>query len=233
VASIQRDWMVQYFRGGAVGDGILAMTEMFVDRAQQAERREEFDPANLGAMRNTGVGARTATAIGEGYESPAEGVDVVPSHAQLGPVEVYEALLRAYLAGVTDVDPDMFTKESQRIFASSMPSAAAVRNMGKLWSRCRVHSVRVKDDYAVVAFELDETRRCPPKLLQREDGKWKFDLPAIRHMFLNDFENRWMMRDDDTSPYRFAFRDWRFRRSTGSVEDIPLLWPLQEGAADR
>lgn len=60
--------------------------------------------------------------------------------------------------------------------------------------------------------------------------QWEFDLPAIRRMITNDFENRWMMRDDPKSPYRFAFSDWRFRPGKGSVDGATLF--VKEGAAD-
>ncbi len=232
VSYVQRNWTVQYFKGNQIKAGILAMTELFITRAQEAERGQAFDPANLGAGKTTGAGAATQARLGQGYESDqiqANTQDVIPASQNLSPLEVYNALIKSYMAGITAIDPDMFTAESRKLFAHSTPSAAQNKNMGKKYSFCMIHSVKENGDYAVVSLALEGSgRECGPMFFKKEDGKWKFDVPGIAYMIIYDFENRWMLRNDPRNPYMFAFQDWNFRSGKGSG-GTPMLWPLKEG----
>jgi len=126
------------------------------------------------------------------------------------PEEAVDALLEMLAESRMVYDPLLFTKESVELFAKIPMPPAAVRTMYTSYSSCVVDAVKIAEQVAVVRFRPKD-RKCGPFLFLKEDGRWKFDLIAIRNLITYDFQNEWGLKRDGSEAYHFAFTDWNMR----------------------
>lgn len=211
VSYIERNMMVPYFQGGQVAEGIMAATELFVNRAQESGEGLPFDAAKMPSY-TTGAGAVAKARLAEPLapQRPAEPGATVAGPAELSPQQGVALLMEMLARKEMIYDPLLFTKDSIAVFSRMPMPPAAVDTMRRTYAACAVDAEKIAGDYAVVRFR-PEDRRCGPFFFRREDGRWKFDLISIRQIIIYDFQNRWMLKREDMAPYAFAFADWDMR----------------------
>jgi uncharacterized protein len=209
VAYLEQRQMVPFFRAARVADGIVAMTELIVARAQEAAAGAAFDPA-VAASFSLGGGASTAARIGAGPDRTW-----AQDRSQVAPGATPEATVSAYLAAMAARNgrPDLavYSRESRQMLASWTMTPAQMDSMVRTYRGCPGGDVRYSDsgDLAVIRY-TPAARQCAPWFLRREGGRWTLDLAAAGRIIRFNHRNQWRMPDPDGHPYAFAFADWRF-----------------------
>ena len=220
VSYIERNMMVPYFKADMLATGIMAATEMFVTRAQQAELGIDFDALKM-ANFTTGAGAVTDAHIGVGVpQTNTERGSAIAADKQLLPREAYDTLLAMLAKGQMIYDPLLYTQPSIDLFSKMPMPPAAISNMYNSYKTCQVDAVKTAGPLAVLRFRPQD-RKCGPMFFLLEEGRWKFDLLSIRDLVIYDFQNNWGLKKQGAAPYLFAFEDWEM--SDGKKYLVPRL----------
>ena len=211
IAYIEERQMVPFFRRNRVADGILATTELIVQRIQDEKKSGGFED-QLAVAGSAGGGAAVAARIGAGAENRAAGGR--PSATAIAADrDSPSATVKAYLEAMSDrnADPDLeiYTRNTRRMLADWTMTAGQMDNLARIYRRCRVDAVRTSGRYAVVRYGIED-RACAPFFLQHESSAWRLDLTMMQGSIRFGRNNAWRLVPGADHPYAFAFDDWRF-----------------------
>jgi uncharacterized protein len=204
VAYLEERQMVPFFGAGRVGDGILAATELVVERALRGGRHA-LDAAPAGSG---GGGAAADARLGAGRDdSFRKGGDAASGDSPEATLEAYFAAMRAR-NGRPDLD--VYTRETRAMLAARVVTPAQMDSIVRSYRSCRPEAAR-RDDrqrLAVIRYRVSE-RSCAPWFFVREGERWRLDLVAMRDLLRFGRNNAWHFSDGSEHAYRFAFTDWR------------------------
>jgi uncharacterized protein len=208
VAYVEHRQMLPFFREGRVADGILATTELIINRVQRAKARAGYDGEAW--LAGTGGGGATMTAeIGAGRAStPSHNtVGVLPGATPLDTLAAYFAAMRA-----RNGDPTLsiYTPETREVLARWTMTPAQMDNLVSTYRGCSPE-VRYGSDgvHAVIRYAPGE-RACAPWFVQRGDAGWQLDLSVMQRAIRFGRNNAWRFEGGPPRDYGFAFEDWRF-----------------------
>ena len=211
VAYVEARQMTPFFRSGRVADGILATTELIVDRAARAKARGDGAGEAWFAGSGGGGAARDAE-IGAGYERPvARRTTAV--RAGRSPTDALELYLAAMAAHDARPDLPFYTAETRAMLAGWTTTRAQMDHLVESYRRCGTTTERRDgaDRLAVLRYPVAD-RRCAPWFFRREGGDWQLDLTMMQSAIRFGRDNSWRLLPEADHPYGFAFDDWTFDR---------------------
>lgn len=206
VAYIEQRQMVPFFAASRVADGILATTELIVDRAQKAVANASL-ASEVRLEGSGGAGAATVARIDAGVEPPAHGPDVAASNSP-------EATLAGYFRAMSERNaaPDLgiYTPATRDMLAAWVVTPAQMDNIVTTFRRCQPEPARVSADggRAVIRYPVAE-RQCSPWFFERVGAQWALDLTMMQRAIRFGRDNSWHFVAGHEHPYEFAFDDWR------------------------
>lgn len=211
VAYVEARQMVPFFRSGRVADGILATTELIVDRVQRAKARGGFED-EVWFAGSGGGGAAAPAEIGEGYERP-EPRRSSPARTGGSPTETLELYLSAMAAHDGRPDLPLYTAETRAMLAGWTTTRAQMDHLVESYRRCGPSTERrdPADRLAVVRYPI-ASRQCAPWFLRRDGSEWQLDLTMMQTAIRFGRDNSWRLLPEAEHPYGFAFEDWSFDR---------------------
>jgi uncharacterized protein len=212
VAYVEHRQMVPFFRSGRVGDGILATTELIVQRVQEEKRTGGYQD-HLPAPGTAGGGAATAARIGAGAEAETGSGEAKPAGQAMAPADSPRSVVAAYLAAMhaRNADPDLsiYTQATRDMLRGWTTTPAQMDNIARVYRRCEPESIRTRGSMAVVRYAISD-RACAPFFLRQEAGQWRLDLTMMQSAIRFGRNNAWRLVPGADHPYGFAFVDWRF-----------------------
>jgi uncharacterized protein len=209
VAYIEQRQMVPFFRARRVGDGILAASELIIDRVQRAKRHEglDGDPAITGSG---GGGATTAAGLTAGPEarSRATGPGFDAGATPL------ETLVR-YFAAMDQRNGDpalpLYTPQTRRMLEGWVMTPAQMDTLVSTYRRCEREPTLRDEARGLAVIRYPPTARaCAPFFFQRAAEGWQLDLTMMQRALRFGRSNAWHFDRSAEHPYGFAFEDWRF-----------------------
>ena len=213
VGYIEQRQMVPFFADGRVADGILATTELIVDRAQRAAERDGFGADEIWMMGSGGAGAQTDARIGEGYEAPvnADGGDERLSSPAESPEDALAGYFHAMDARNADPNLPIYSPETQAMLDGRTVTPAQMNNLVRTYRECHPESVRYSDsqDLAVIRYPPAE-RLCAPWFFVKSGEFWTLDLASMSRLIRFGRTNAWHRTEAGFGEYGFAFEDWEF-----------------------
>ncbi len=212
IAYIEHRQMVPFFRVARVADGILAATELIVDRARNAEANAGFE--NEVWIGGSGGGGATAAArLGAGADRALrqDGANVAAGRSPEDTLLTYLRLLQDRNASA---DLAIYTPETRDMLQGWVMTPAQMDNVIKTYRRCHPEPARYDraGDLAVIRYPVGE-RQCAPWFFRRIDGAWALDLTMMQRAIRFGRSNAWRFDTTVEQPYAYAFRDWRFDRN--------------------
>jgi len=207
VSYIQREQMLPFFRTGRIGEGILATTELIVQRAVEANEQGSF------AERSSGAGGAGATAPA-GLGGPAVPIDDGPPAPFTGgstPEDTLIAFFAAMRLREASPDLDLYTAATRQMLRERGMTPAQQQMVLAAYSTCPPGEARIGPGggHAVIRYAPAE-RRCAPWFFRREDDAWKLDLATMQSAMRFGRRNEWHFVGEAPEAYRFGFIDWRF-----------------------
>jgi uncharacterized protein len=210
VAYIEHRQMLPFFAAQRVSDGILATTEMIVDRAQGYALGEESSSEPWRA----GSGGAGATArIGQ-----AEPPTAAAPSGQIRAGRTPEDTLRQYFTAMAarNADPSLpfYSSESRSMLESGVMTPAQMDNLVAAYRQCQPQATRYDSAgrLAVIRYPIPQ-RRCAPWFFLHDGEAWLLDLTMMRDAVRFGRDNSWHFASGIRHPYEFAFSDWRFDRN--------------------
>jgi len=204
VAFVEREQMAPFFAAGRVGDGIVAASELFASRAEQAVETSELDEREAAAS-TAGAGAESAAAVGHGYDRPTAraATDTTATGSPLATVTAYLAAMAAHDASS---DLDLYTPETRAMMAGHVVTRGQMDSLARSYQDCPQARLREEGDFAVVDYPGDPGRCAPWFLARGPDGKWRLDLLTMQRAVRFDTRNRWRIAVPEAlGEYAFAF----------------------------
>lgn len=210
VAYVEHRQMVPFFAAGRAADGVLATTELIVDRAQRYRLGElAFDASELDGSGGAGATARTDASS--------------PMPAQVAPVAAPpgaspEDTLARYFEAMARRDgrPDLpiYSMATRAMLDGRVMTPAQMDHLVATYRACTAQPARMGPggSLAVIRYGIAQ-RRCAPWFLVREDGGWQLDLTMMSRAIRFGRDNSWHFAAGVDHPYGFAFDDWRFDSS--------------------
>jgi uncharacterized protein len=214
-AYVEERQMVPFFRNRQIANGILATTELIVERA----RREALglpDPdlpdqeAHL--QGGGGAGAETHARIGEGTEiartTPAALYRFQPGK---NPEETLARYLSAMADGEVSPELPLYTDASRAMLRGWTITPAQRKNMIASYRSCSAESARLGSGgrRAVIRYPQKE-RSCAPWFFEKGPKGWELDLTMMQSAIRFGRTNAWRFDLTVPHPYSFAFEDWAF-----------------------
>jgi uncharacterized protein len=207
VTYVENRQMAPFFAAGRVADGILATTELIVQRAIEA--RASGDPlAGKGKALSAGGGATAAIAPGQsGLKT--DGDDRRSAGA------TPEATLAAYFELMRERDgaPDhgLYTPETQAMLRRWVMTPAQMDTILRAYRRCEAEPAKVDASgrLAVIRYRIND-RECSPWFFTKSAEGWQLDLIAMQQAIRFGRGNEWHLAPGADQTYAFAFSDWRF-----------------------
>ena len=217
VAYVQARQMVPFFRAARVADGILATTELIVDRVQRAKTGGGYE-GEVWFAGSGGGGAKSKAEIGAGYERLAPSA-TAPSRAGRSPAETLAAYLAAMAAHDAAADSPLYTPETRVMLSGWLMTRAQMDNVVKTYRGCGVATERrdAADTLAVLRYSIED-RQCSPWFFRRAGNDWQLDLTMMQKAIRFGRDNSWRLLPGAPHPYEFAFDDWRFDGNGFPVE---------------
>lgn len=207
VAFIENRQMLPFFAADRPADGILATTELIVDRAQRYRLGEtEFE-----ASGPAGSGGAGATARMDDLEHHR----VEPAGQALTAGRSPEETLARYLdaMGRRDSGPDLpiYTPETRAMLRGWVMTPAQMDNLVATYRNCDPQSALLDPTGTLAVIRYDvEDRRCAPWFFQRAGDIWLLDLTMMSRAIRFGRDNSWHFDLTVEHPYTFAFEDWQF-----------------------
>jgi uncharacterized protein len=228
VAYLQQRQMVPFFKAGRVADGILAMTEMIVTRAQEAAAGKDFiPPEQLPDNLAIGAGAQTDVAIGSGYApAPSTGKSGAAA-TEAPPLQVVAQYHAALAAGNAAPDLPIYSAATREMRKSWVVTAAQMKNELHAYKKCDIDREIVIEGkpLAVVRYKVDQ-RKCAPYFLVFEDGAWRLDFVTMMQNVRFNIDNDWRFDLKKPLPYADAFEDWSFNKDGYPWPQKPMRWGI-------
>ncbi|HUF10804.1 MAG TPA: TPM domain-containing protein [Rhodothermales bacterium] len=213
VAYIEQRQMVPFFADGRVADGILATTELIVDRAQRAAERDGFGADEIWMIGSGGAGAQTDARIGEGYEAPSgpvEDGDRLFSPAG-SPEDALSAYFRAMDARNANPNLPIYSPATQAMLDERTVTPAQMDMVVRTYRDCTAEPARYDQtgQLAVIRYPPAE-RRCAPLFFVKQGEPWMLDLASMSRAVRFGRTNAWHRSEAGFGEYGFAFEDWGF-----------------------
>jgi len=210
VAYIENRQMVPFFRTNRIADGILASTELIVDRAQHAADNAGFED-EVWATASGGGGAVAPARIGQGRApapAPAPQQAAVPART---PAEALHAYFAAMAARDASPELPFYTPETRAMLRGWTVTPAQMDMLVKTYRRCTAEPVKIgpNGSFAVIRYPVRQ-RACAPFFFHKSGGGWALDLTMMQRAIRFGRTNAWHFDVAVDHPYRFAFADWRF-----------------------
>ncbi len=210
VSYIERQQMVPFFRSGRVADGILATTELIVERADKASEGAAWVRTPMPG--SGGGGAKTQAHIGAGRQKKSSKTEV-----DLFPGNTPDATLEAYVAAMArhddSADLAIYTAETQDMLRGWTITPAQMNNVVQSIRNCPKDAIRINEaaGFAVVRYSV-KSRKCSPFFLRHIGGAWRLDLMAQQKHIRFSNRNYWHFVSGPPTEFAFAFDDWEFDR---------------------
>jgi uncharacterized protein len=215
VAYVEERQMVPFFRNRQVANGILATTELIVERARRQtlglpdpDLPDQEDLLQGGG----GAGAETQARIGESLAVP----EATPAAlARYGPGANPEETLARYLSAMADgeTSPELplYTDASRAMLRGWTITPAQRKNMIASYRSCPAESPRMGPGgkRAVIRYPQKE-RSCAPWFFEKGPKGWELDLTMMQSAIRFGRTNAWRFDLSVPHPYGFAFEDWSF-----------------------
>lgn len=211
VAYVEQRQMVPFFVQDRISDGILASTELIVDRAQRAERNASWDD-EIWMQGSGGAGARTSTVSAPGYSvHPPVNAGGKIAAINRSPADVVEVYLDAMSRRDSAHDLDIYTDETRRLLQDWLVTPAQMDQISRTYARCKQDRVRFDTGghLAVIRYPISQ-RQCAPWFLEKTGNGWQLDLTMQQKVVRFGRSNAWHFDRSRTHPYAFAFDDWNF-----------------------
>ena len=206
VAHLEQRQMVPFFQRRRIADGILATTELIVERAIRAQRQAGFDGEVWTAF-SAGGGATSEAGIGQAPSTSTRGAAIVARGDE--PAAVVQAYLDAMSARNANPNSAIFSNATREMLAKWVVTPAQMDNIARTYRDCHAEAPQIEADRAVIRYAPAE-RACAPWFLIKEDGDWRLDLTMMQGSIRFGRNNAWHFTPGAVHPYRFAFADWRF-----------------------
>lgn len=209
VAYLEQRQMVPFFVESRISDGILASTELIVDRAQKATQSASWDD-EIWIEGSGGAGASTSTRSAPGFMTeppPASGK--LPRSAARSPTDVVAIYLDAMKRRDNDVDLDIYTPASRSMMQEWLMTAAQMDQLARTYAGCSRAEVIYSSarDRAVIRYPISQ-RQCAPWFLVHIEDSWLLDLSMLQRAIRFGRSNAWHFDQAVSHPYEFAFEDW-------------------------
>jgi uncharacterized protein len=207
VTYIENRQMVPFFAAGRVADGILATTELIVQRAIEVRASGDL-LAGKGAALSSGAGATAAIASDQGANKAAGGEGGDAGATPEATLAAYFELMRARDAAA---DHGLYTPETQAMLRGWIVTPAQMDNVLRSYRRCRSEPARIDAGgrLAVIRYRIKD-RECSPWFFTRSAAGWQLDLVAMQQAIRFGRNNQWHLAPGADQTYAFAFSDWRF-----------------------
>jgi len=209
VAYVEQRQMVPFFKAGRVADGILATTEMIVDRAQTATRNASLE-SEIRLDGSGGAGATTAAQLGAGQDRNFRGAEVDAGNS---PAETLARYFAAMQQRNANPDLAIYTPDTRRMLENWVMTPAQMDNLVASYRNCQAETERTDPTrrYAVIRYPIAE-RQCSPWFFENIDGDWMLDLTMMQSSIRFGRDNSWHFVRGASHPYEFAFTDWSIDR---------------------
>jgi uncharacterized protein len=206
VTYVEHRQMVPFFAAGRVADGILATTELIVQRARNARASGDL-VAGSGAALSAGGGATASVTTGPG--PTGSGAGLRPPGASP------EAALAAYFELLREQDsaPDhgLYTAETRAMLRRWVMTPAQMDTLLRAYRGCKAEPARLDSAgrLAVIRYRVQD-RECSPWFFIKSNEGWQLDLFAMQQAIRFGRGNEWHLAPGADQRYSFAFSDWQF-----------------------
>jgi uncharacterized protein len=215
VAYVEERQMVPFFRNDQVANGILATTELIVERARRqalglpAPDLPEGEELLQGGG---GAGAETRARIGQALPQQ-EAVPAALARFQPGatPGETLARYFQAMAEGEVSPDLPLYSAASQAMLRSWTVTPAQRKTMIASYRACPAEPPRLGPGgrFAVIRYQ-QEDHSCAPWFFEKGPGGWELDLTMMQRAIRFGRTNAWRFDLTVPHPYGFAFEDWSF-----------------------
>jgi uncharacterized protein len=207
VTYVENRQMVPFFAAGRVADGILATTELIVQRAIEARASGDL-LAGKGAALSAGAGA---TAAIDSNQSAIKARDGEGRAAGATPEATLAAYFELMRAGDAAADHGLYTPETQAMLHGWVMTPAQMSNVVRSYRRCQSEPARMDASgrRAVIRYGIED-RECSPWFFTRSAAGWQLDLVAMQQAIRFGRNNQWHLAPGADQTYAFAFSDWHF-----------------------
>jgi len=206
VAYVEQRQMVPFFAAGRVADGILATTELIVNRADAAVSNAGLE-SEIRLDGSGGAGASTSARLGAGTESSYSDAEVSAATSPAATLARYFSALRE-----RNGNPSLgiYTPATQRMLENWVTTPAQMDNVVRSYRGCHAETAKIHSSgrYAVIRYPIAE-RQCSPWFFEKVNGVWALDLTMLQRAIRFGRDNSWHFERGVEHPYVFAFTDWR------------------------
>lgn len=210
IAYVEQRQMIPFFRAGRVADGILATTELIVQRAQRAAKNAGL-AGEVWLAGSGGAGASTTAHIDQAPDPQqvAKTISVLANGASPA------AVLAEYVARMQnrDANPDLelYTPATRRMLGEWVMTPAQMDNIVKTYQRCNAEAERTDASgrLSVIRYPVRQ-RQCAPWFFEKINGRWALDLTMMQKAIRFGRDNSWHFEIGVGHHYEYAFTDWTF-----------------------
>lgn len=209
VAYVEQRQMVPFFVENRISDGILASTELVVDRAQRASENASWDD-EIWMAGSGGAGASASTRTAPGFTTrPASTTDSPVPATDRSPQEVVAVYLDAMGRRDNSPELDIYTPESRSMMREWLITPAQMDQVARTYAGCSREELRYShsSDRAVIRYPIAQ-RQCAPWFLILGGEGWQLDLTMQQKAIRFGRSNAWHFDLSRPHPYGFAFEDW-------------------------
>lgn len=209
IAYVEQRQMVPFFVEERISDGILASTELIVDRAERASRNASWDD-EIWMKGSGGAGARSSTRQAPEFSTrpPSRPSDPVLA-SQRSPEDVVAAYLDAMSRRDNSPELDIYTDESRELLREWLVTPAQMDQVARAYKGCSQDQLSYSGagDRAVIRYPIRQ-RQCAPWFLRHSAQGWQLDLTMLQSTIQFGRSNAWHFNVGRSHPYEFAFDDW-------------------------
>ncbi len=210
VAYVENRQMVPFFAQHRIADGILASTELIIDRAQRASQNASWDD-EIWMEGSGGAGATASTRAAPSFETSPPPADwAIEAPSGVSPDAVVAAYLEAM--GRRDSNPELkiYTPESRAMMRQWLVTPAQMDQVSRAYQTCHAPQTIVSTSSvrAVIRYPIPQ-RHCAPWFLVRGREGWQLDLTMLQRAVRFGRSNAWHFDRSVSHPYEFAFEDWQ------------------------
>ena len=209
VSYIEQQQMTEFFAVSRIADGILATTELIIQRAEEAASNNgvvsEFQTPGTG-----GGGARTEARLGEGPSERRN--DSVNENPEESPEAVLATYQRAMAEQNNNPDLAIYSLKTREMLEDWVMTPAQMDNVARSLRECKVERAFHHGESAVLRYPIAE-RTCPPYFFVWEQDHWRLDFTVMVDALRFGRGNQWRLEPGYLGRYVFAFRDLRFDRN--------------------
>ena len=209
IAYLEQRQMVPFFVEKRIADGILASTELIVDRARKASQNAGWDD-EIWMEGSGGAGASTSTRTAPGFAiTPPAATGNEPSAESRSPADVIAVYLDAMKRRDNSADLDIYSPASRAMMQEWLMTPAQMDQLARTYAGCSRDELILSSsrDRAVIRYPIDQ-RQCAPWFLERRQGRWLLDLSMLQRAIRFGRSNAWHFDQTVSHPYEFAFADW-------------------------